>query len=61
MSWVARSFRRLWIFRNGCKAVEKADGLVKRPKKSIELKLFRKGSAGTWSSNYSFRFQMACV
>lgn len=34
---------------------------LKGQKKSIELKLFRKGSDRTWSSNYSFRFQTTCV
>lgn len=34
---------------------------LKGKKKSIELKLFRKDSDRTWSSNYSFRFQTICV
>ena len=46
----------------GAKLSRKLKALLKgKKKKSVELKLFRKVSDRTWSSNYSFRLQTACM
>lgn len=46
----------------GAKLSRKLKALLKgKKKKKVELKLFRKVSDRTWSSNYSFRLQTACM